>query len=193
MFFSKFKEIIYQWSKGRWWSFRLFFLFFLVYIALKYADDPNYPSILGGINLIIHEAGHIFLSWAPVTVMLMGGTLFQIVIPIASIFMFLTQPDLFACSFSGVWLASNLYNISIYIADARAQALPLVTYSAGDPIHDWNYLLFKFGILQHDLLISAGVKILAFVVMWLSILYGIWIIWIMVLSNRDCPNKSSLT
>jgi len=35
------------------------------------------------------------------------------------------------------WVAQNLWNISVYVKDARAEELPLV----GGGEHDWNYLL----------------------------------------------------
>src|SRR5207253_2494489 len=46
------------------------------------------------------------------------------------------QPDWFAVTFSGAWLATNLYGVATYVADAREMDLPLVTVGGGEPGHD---------------------------------------------------------
>lgn len=43
-------------------------------------------------------------------------------------------------------MAQNCWNISVYVADARSQALPLV----GGGEHDWAYLLGRAGWLAKD-------------------------------------------
>jgi hypothetical protein len=53
------------------------------------------------------------------------------------------------------WVAQNLWNVSVYVADARAQLLPLV----GGGEHDWNYLLGRTGWLRHDLLLARLVHL----------------------------------
>ncbi len=54
--------------------------------------------------------------------------------------------------------------ISVYVADARARELPLLTVgSADDVIHDWNYLLTKFGVLDHDTQIARVVRALGWI------------------------------
>jgi hypothetical protein len=60
------------------------------------------------------------------------------------------------------------------MADARAQALPLVTL--GDPefvIHDWNAIFSSLGLLQHDLQIAAATRFVGWagmlgVMIWLA-------------------------
>jgi hypothetical protein len=51
------------------------------------------------------------------------------------------------------WVAQNLWNISVYVRDARVQELPLV----GGGEHDWAYLLGRFGLLTYDQGIGRGV------------------------------------
>lgn len=47
---------------------------------------------------------------------------------------------------SGVWLGENLLNIARYMANVRAQQLPLV--SGGD--HDWAFIFSHWGMLAAD-------------------------------------------
>ena len=53
------------------------------------------------------------------------------------------------------WVAQNLWNVSVYVRDARAEDLPLV----GGGEHDWNYLLGTLGLLNQDQLIGGAVPL----------------------------------
>ena len=69
------------------------------------------------------------------------------------------------------WLGVNFFEIAIYIADARRQALPLIAIGAeGEAIiHDWNYLLSYWGWLMYDQTIANIVRILG----WTSCFAGL--------------------
>lgn len=67
-------------------------------------------------------------------------------------------------------MKENWLNIARYLADARRMELPLV--GGGD--HDWNTILSRWGLLQHDTQIAATLKILA----WLGIAASCgWLAW----------------
>jgi hypothetical protein len=84
------------------------------------------------------------------TAHMLGGTLAQVAAPLAGVWMFLRQRDYFAVSFALAWLGTNLFEIAAYAGDARARALPLVSPFAGEPLHDWHFLLSKAGLLGWD-------------------------------------------
>lgn len=117
-------------------------------------------SVWNGLNLGIHELGHLILAWAPEFIMVAGGSLAQIVAPLFGAWQFVRQRDYFAAAFCFGWLGESLYNLSIYIADARRGELPLVTpfHGNGEVIHDWNYLLDHTGLLAWDLRLSEIVR-----------------------------------
>jgi hypothetical protein len=73
--------------------------------------------------------------------------------------------------------------IATYMADARAQDLPLLTVGdSDDVIHDWNYLFGRFGVLEHDTQIAHAMRILG----WAGMLATVaWIIYRSVQSNGD--------
>jgi len=79
----------------------------------------------------------------------------------------------------GAWLSTNLYNVAAYMADARAQELPLVTVGDGECVicHDWGYTLGQLGMLSLDTTLAGLVRVLAFVVMWSSLAAGGWMLW----------------
>ena len=61
----------------------------------------------------------------------------------------------FAVPICGAWLSTNLYSVATYMADARAQQLPLLT--VGDPEfveHDWFVMFSGIHVLGQHL--AAG-------------------------------------
>jgi hypothetical protein len=53
---------------------------------------------------------------------------------------------------AGAWLFENLLNIARYMADARAQILPLV----GGGEHDWTNIFSRWDVLASDTLIAPA-------------------------------------
>ena len=67
------------------------------------------------------------------------------------------------------WVAQNLWNISVYVRDARAQQLPLV----GGGEHDWAYLLDALDLMEKDLSIGRAVHLVGVVLYVLAIVWGV--------------------
>jgi hypothetical protein len=109
--------------------------------------------------------------WAP------RGPLLQVAAPLVSARMFTRQPDYFAAAFCGTWLATNLYNVAAYVADARAQDLPLVSVGGGEVTHDWSYMLGVLHLLEWDTRLAGLVRLAAFLVAWSSVAAGAWLLW----------------
>jgi hypothetical protein len=172
------REAVEDWCRDRSWTLRAPLLLWMIVLAVRHLLDTDYQSLLGPLNLGIHEAGHLlfgWLSWDFLTVA--GGTLLQLGAPLASMYLFSRQPDYFAATFCGTWLATNLYNVATYMADARELDLPLVTVGGGDADHDWNFMLSAVGLLDWDTRLAAVVRLLAFVVAWAAVAVGAWMLW----------------
>jgi hypothetical protein len=179
-------EAVREWCRGRHWIWRAPILLYLAYAGVRHLGSSEYTSLFGGINLGIHELGHVLTSWAGQWISVLGGTLFQCLAPIVSALLFLRQPDFFAVPVCGWWLGDNLYGVATYMADARALELPLVTVGpeGGEVEHDWNYLLDSVGLLQHDTQLAALVRVAAFLLTWSSIAAGAWMCWRMARGRR---------
>ena len=115
--------------------------------------SPDSFGLLDSVDLPIHETGHLvfgpfgeFLGFA-------GGTLFQLIMPLAFVVYFWRRRERFSASVVLAWVAQNLWNIARYCADARAQELPLV----GGGEHDWAYMLGRLGWMEHDTSIAHGI------------------------------------
>jgi hypothetical protein len=190
-FFARLDEIATEWCRGRFWPLRLAFLAFLGYVGVRHLADPKYASIFAGLNLGIHEAGHLLFSWTGSDFLnAAGGTILQLSAPVIAACMFLRQHDFFAVCVMGPWLATNLYECARYIGDARLQALTLVSVGGGDAQHDWHYLLGRMGLLSYDTTLAALVRIGAFACMWGGLLLGAYLIVRMALPAKKARKRS---
>ena len=146
---------------------RLFLVPVLAYVGwLVFAYEYHF---IDGVNLLFHEGGHIFLSFFGQTVHFLGGTLAQLFFPLACAFHFLQARQFYESWLMGVWFAESLMNTARYLGDAQAQALPLV----GGHIHDWNWLLGRWGLLDHCEGIANALHFVASLLA-VSFLIGAW-------------------
>ncbi len=118
------------------------------------ALHPDHFGWLDGVDLAIHEAGHPLFGVFGEFVGFLGGTLMQLLMPSLLVWYFTRRGDRHAATVALWWVAQNLWNVSVYVKDARAEELPLV----GGGEHDWNYLLGRLGLLGQDQLLGEAVR-----------------------------------
>jgi len=122
-----------------------------------------------GIDLPIHETGHLVFAWGGEVLAALGGTLFQLLMPLAFVWYFWREGDRHAASVPLWWVGQNCWNVARYVADARAQELPLV----GGGEHDWAFLLATWDGLAHDQVIARVVRAVG----WLIVGASVWLGW----------------
>jgi hypothetical protein len=135
-----------------------------LYGWIRFANVEHW-DLLDDVNLAIHEAGHVVFGPLGDHPGVLGGSLFQVLVPAAFVVYFLVRQDRFAASVVMAWVGASLANVARYIADARAQDLPLL--GGENVIHDWWYLLIEWDLLARDLVIARWVRMagaLAFVI-----------------------------
>ena len=131
---------------------------------------PEAGSFLDSIDLAIHETGHLVFAPFGEFVTALGGTLFQLIVPAVFMGYFLTKRDRHAASVALWWIATNLWYIAVYIADARAQELPLV----GGGEHDWAYILSERGLMHRDVAIGHTVHTWGVAIFVVATIWGIF-------------------
>ncbi len=100
------------------------------------------------VNLIFHEAGHVLMTLFGRILMLLGGTIFEIGIPLLVAVYFFLKRQYFSASVTLWWTSTALLSVSIYASDARERLLPLIT---GDrATHDWFQILGHYNLLEYD-------------------------------------------
>ena len=95
---------------------------------------------LWGVDLGIHEFGHLATFWAPWPVTAAAGSAFQIAVPLAlaSYFGFVRK-EWWAAAPLLAWAGTSGRNVAVYIADAPFQRLEL--WGGPGALHDWAQLL----------------------------------------------------
>jgi hypothetical protein len=149
-------------------------VFYGLFLLHAWRDADGFLFI-DQVNLIVHEGGHLLFGWFGRTLGLWGGTLLELIVPAALTAYFALHRQTAATAFAAFFFFENFLYISVYMADARAQALPLVT--VGDPEmggHDWFQIFAQLGLLRHDRSIAAVIRVVG----WLGMLGTMgWLFW----------------
>ncbi|MGA3324075.1 MAG: hypothetical protein ABSF45_06345 [Terriglobia bacterium] len=123
----------------------------------------------------IHEDGHLLFSYFGHTLMVAGGTILQLGVPVmlAIHFAFQRQPTGTAlCSF---FFFENVLNVATTMAESRRMDLQYVT--VGDPDfaeHDWLTMFSQMCVLEYDTKIAAVVRVIG----WLGMIaVAVWLWW----------------
>jgi hypothetical protein len=149
------------------WRPRAILVPILAWFAWSHTIDPGYRGIYAGINLALHEAGHLFLTWfGSSLLMVAGGTLFEVGIPLLIAVYFWRHGDVAGAIVGVFWFGTALLSVAPYMADARAQALPLVSVGGGPVGHDWYLLLDAVGMLEQDRATARLVRAGGLLTLW---------------------------
>ena len=113
------------------------------WVELRATDGS---SLMHLVNLPIHEAGHLVLALFGDTMSILGGSLLQVIVPLAFAAYFVHAKDAFAAGIAAWWFGQNIVEVSIYMADAYVMQLPLL--GGGTDGHDWNMLFDQWQVLE---------------------------------------------
>jgi hypothetical protein len=108
-------------------------------------------------NLVFHEAGHVLFSPFGRFMTVLGGSLFQFLVPVILAVAFLRQRNPFGAVVCAWWAGESLVDVAPYIADARALQLILLGGSTGAEVegHDWEFILTQMGWLHKDVVLGT--------------------------------------
>ena len=113
---------------------------------------PMQWHFLDGVDLLIHEAGHVLFMPFGEFLTVLGGSLFQVLVPIVFSGYFFFQKELYSGALVLFWVSQSLVNVSVYIKDAMVMQLPLL----GDGLHDWNFILSTLHLLPQTAVIGSA-------------------------------------
>lgn len=130
---------------------------------------PDAGRILDAVDVAIHETGHLVFAPFGEFLQFLGGILFQLALPAAFVAYFWRRDDRHAASVALWWVAQNCWNISVYVRDARTQALPLV----GGAEHDWAYLLGRLGWLPYAEALALDIWVVGVAIYGYALVLGI--------------------
>ena len=134
------------------------FLSILVLFNIWMITLGKHSWIVSSINILFHEAGHFLFSFFGRFIMVLGGTLGELLMPAIFLGYFTIHRQIPGQVFAWWWLSVAFYDVAIYMADARVRVLPLL---GGQDGHDWAYLFGRLGLLNQDILISRFMIIIS--------------------------------
>lgn len=121
----------------------------------------GWVPFLSGVDLGVHEFGHLLLLWAPALWMSLAGSALQVAAPAALAGYFWWRRDRVAVVALVAWTGMSLNNVSVYIHDATRMQLALFGDDGSGAGHDWRNILGDLGWLEHTDTIAWTVRALA--------------------------------
>ena len=160
------------WLVFAWWG--------VDFIMMDFQSNEIGRSWFHNVDLIFHEAGHMLFMPFGRTMTILGGSLFQILMPLVLMFAFLIKnKDGFGASISLWWVGQSTMDLAPYIADARALRLPLLGGGTGADSpgrHDWENLLRQWGLLEYDIGIASIVDAVGSGVLLIALAWGAYML-----------------
>jgi hypothetical protein len=136
------------------------------------AVNPKTYRFLDSVDLVFHEAGHLIFGLFGEFIGILGGSLMQVLIPAIVTGYFILYNQRWSGMVTLFWVGQSLFNVSVYVRDARAQALPLL--GGEDVLHDWNWLLAKLHLLRWDQAIGAVIYMAGLLAVVASVVGGLY-------------------
>lgn len=142
------------------------------------------PSFMHAVNLPFHEFGHVLFRPFGQWLMFLGGSLFQVLLPLllAGVFLF-REGKPFGAALCFWWCGQSLMDVAPYIGDARALAMPLIGEWSEEMVdarefrHDWHNILGAIGLLHWDTRLASLAHGLGSLVMLGGVGYGAAWLW----------------
>jgi hypothetical protein len=138
----------------------------------------------------IHEFGHILFRPLGEFMTYLGGSLFQVLLPLIFGGIFAVKNrDPFAAAVMLWWAGVAVMDVAPYVYDAFKPVHVLLTGRTGDNgAHDFIDVLGDLGLLHKAQPIGRGVHAFGFLMMVAALAWGAWIVW-----QQHRRSKSSTT
>ncbi len=152
--------------------FKAGFVGLLAVYGFLCAASPGTYRFLDRVDLVFHEAGHVFFGFFGEFIGILGGSLMQVLVPAVIVVYFIIHRQVYSAAVTMFWVGQSLFNVSVYAKDARARVLPLL----GDDIsaHDWHNILGRLHLLSWDQAIGSAIYTVGLIALTTSILAGLY-------------------
>lgn len=157
------------------WLFGLYL--FMQILEFKLGEPAGFIiSIPQAFDFFLHEMAHLFFGFLPHVLVAAAGSFAELFLGLALIVVAFYTRSYFASLFCVLWFMLATQSVTDYIADARSQSLPLVSFGGSDPIHDWNFILEKLGLLEYDTLIAGLLSGFGIICGIIALIFSGWLI-----------------
>jgi len=138
-----------------------------------------YEPVIGAVTLVFHEAGHVLFMPFGQFMAVLGGSLFQLMVPAGLTLGFVYYyKNTFAGAVTLWWLGFSFMDLGPYIYDARDMQLMLLGGGRGHEIggHDWNNLLTWTDSLQYHETLATVADTTGEILVILSVVWGTYLL-----------------
>jgi hypothetical protein len=139
---------------GRCALYSAFLVWGIYFVSLDLRSNEIGESFMHRVDLVFHEAGHVVFMPFGHFMMVLGGTLGQLLMPaVAGAVLLLKNRDPFGASLALWWLGQSVMDVAPYINDARDLNLMLLGGGTGRDrpgMHDWENILLDLGLIEHE-------------------------------------------
>ncbi len=181
--FAGFKASLETYVQGKTWYWYVPFWLFGLYLFIRLfsfrlgeAAPSFFISVAQSFDFVLHEMAHLLTAFLPSILTAAAGSASELLLGTALIITAFVVRSYFASLFCFLWFMLATQATADYMADARTQDLPLVSFGGGDPIHDWNYVFSKLGLLEQDTLIAGVVRGIGVLAAVCGLLFSGWLI-----------------
>ncbi|MDR8392590.1 hypothetical protein NC796_15650 [Aliifodinibius sp. S!AR15-10] len=163
---------IYETIHQIYWALR-FNIFFMITYDFSFPVNIIY-FLLDNFLLIVHEAGHTFFSLLGVRfITILGGSLFQILLPMAILFYTWVNRQKIGIQLSLTLVGLSWLGVAGYAADGGQQQLPLIGGLSKES-HDWRNLLMDMNMIEFDLQFGIAFAIIGFLFYAAALITPLW-------------------
>ncbi len=155
---------------------KLIFAILLTIYFLWIAIDPMAGSFLDLVDLPIHETGHLIFRLFGEFMMIAGGSLFQVIVPVVFVAYFWWHEKLYSAAIVLFWVGQSIINVYVYAADAVVMQLVLTSGLTGSEgsFHDWNYMLTRLGLLESTKIVAGIIRALGTLTIVAAAIFSIY-------------------
>jgi hypothetical protein len=178
-------------TRSSLWLYLPLWLFFLyLFVQIVQFDVTAIKSIvIAGLYFVefgVHEVSHLLVGFLPHIFVAAAGSIGEIIFTILIVIAAIKARSYFAMIFGAIWMMLAMNSVGRYIADARAQVIPLMGPSP-EPIHDWHFIFSQLGWLHYDTMIGSALRWLGNGIGFIALLFGLWLLIAMATTEKPVP------
>ena len=170
-------DVTAWWARAALLAALALWSFFLM--RMDYRTGEIAQSFLHRPLLVFHEAGHVVFMAFGQWLMVLGGTLGQLLMPmlLAGALLWKNR-DPFGASVGCWFLGVSVMDVAPYMFDALQPQLMLLSGSTGENggPHDWIYLFDSLGLMPRAQMIGGLIHKIGALLVLLSLGWGAWLL-----------------
>ena len=201
MAFATTKKQIDEYVKGKTWYWYVPVWIAGIYMFIRLLGfNPNaqlaFPiNIAQAFDFFLHEMAHIVTAFLPQILVAAAGSFSELLLGSLLVFGAFKGRTYFTVMITSLWFMLTCQSVGVYMADARAQNLELVSLGgaiAGSDkaTHDWNFVFGKLHMLGWDTFIGNSVRAIGIAVGLFGLAFAAWLMYKMAAAKDEKPEST---